>query len=266
MPYVNVDTGVEVYYERCGDGSPLVLIMGTGLDHSCWNGQVEAYRSGFDCILFDNRGTGKTRAPDEPMTTSLMARDTAGLMDELGITRAHVSGLSLGSCVAQELALSRPDLVGTLQLHGTWAWAHGYAARKFEAQIRLLETLDMRSFYAINVLWFMTPEYMEHHPELIKAQIDLGVSNNPSSTSLIRQYQADLAHNTLDRLEEIRIPTLVTVGTFDLALPPLYAREVADRIPDSELILFDGGGHLHNVENPGEFNRVTHDFLRRHSL
>ena len=124
----------------------------------------------------------------------------------------------------------------------------------------------MRSFYEINVLWFLTPEHMLRHPELVAQQIDTAVRNNPSNLSLIRQYQADLQHDALDRLHRIQVPTLVTVGSFDLATPPLYACEVAQRIPGAELVVFDRGGHLHNVENPQEFNRVTLDFLRRHGF
>jgi pimeloyl-ACP methyl ester carboxylesterase len=258
-------SNIEIYYQRSGSGPSLVLIMGTGLDHSCWNNQVEAYREEFDCICFDNRGTGKTTATDGPITTELMARDTAELMDALGVCRAHVAGLSLGSCVAQELALMRPDLVRTLQLHGTWGRAHGYAARKFEAQIRLLQAMNVRSFYEINVLWFMTPQFMQRHPDLLSDQIDAAVRSNPSAAALIRQYQADLDHDCLERLDQIHSPTLVTVGSFDLAAPPLYAHEVADRIPGAELVVFEGGGHLHNIENPQEFNEVTLEFLRRHS-
>ena len=71
----------------------------------------------------------------------------------------------MGSCVAQELALSRPDLVETLQLHGTWGRAHGYAGRKFAAQVRLLETFELRAAYEINVLWFLTPDFMHRHPQ-----------------------------------------------------------------------------------------------------
>ena len=266
MPYQTVPNNVKLHYERRGDGPPLLLIMGTGLDHTCWNAQVDAYASRYDCIAFDNRGTGKSEATDEPITMQQLAVDTAGLMDGLGISRAHVSGLSLGSCVAQELTLMRPELVATLQLHGTWGRAHGYAARKFETQIRMLQSLDMRAFYEINVLWFMTPEFMQQNPALVARQIDAAVSNNPSNESLIRQYRADLAHDSLDRLDHIQVPTLVTVGSFDLATPPLYAREVTARIPGAELIVFEGGGHLHNVENPQEFNQVTLDFLQRHSL
>ncbi|MBW2122549.1 MAG: alpha/beta fold hydrolase, partial [Deltaproteobacteria bacterium] len=104
MPHVTVRTGIKIYYKRVGKGPPLLLIMGTGLDHSCWDPQIEAYQERFECICFDNRGTGKTEAPDGPLTTRLMAEDTLALADALGVERAHVSGLSLGSCIAQELA------------------------------------------------------------------------------------------------------------------------------------------------------------------
>ena len=164
VPHAKLSTGIEAFYEREGEGPPLVLIMGTGLDHGCWDKQVEEYRRSYDCIRFDNRGTGRTERGDGDVSTRLMADDTASLMDELGIRRAHVSGLSMGSCVAQELALSRPDLVETLQLHGTWGRAHGYAARKFAAQVRLLETFELRAAYEINVLWFLTPGFHAQAP------------------------------------------------------------------------------------------------------
>ena len=80
---------------------------------------------------------------------------------------------------------------------------------------------------------------------------------------MIEQYRADLEHQTLARLPHIAAQTLVTVGSFDVAVPPIYSREVADTIPNAELVVFDGGGHLYNVEQPYEFNRVTLDFLRR---
>ena len=264
MPFLNLPTGVRLHYERQGEGPPLILIMGTGLDSSCWTPQVEAYQREFDCIRFDNRGTGKTEAPPVPLSVPLMAEDAASLLQSLELGPAHVSGLSLGSCIAQELTLHHPDLVLTLQLHGTWGRAHGYAARKFQAQLKLLETLDLASFYAINVLWFITPETMHRHPDRVEQQIRHIVSNLPDRELLRQQYQADLDHDALGRLHEIKVPTLITVGSFDLALPPMYAQEVAAAIRGSELVIFQDGGHLHNIERPEEFNRVTLDFLRRH--
>ena len=263
MPHVKLKTGINAFYRREGEGPPLVLIMGTGLDHRCWDRQVEEYRRSFECIRFDNRGTGRTESDGGDMSMRLLADDTASLMDELGIRRAHVSGLSMGSCIAQELALSRPDLVETLQLHGTWGRAHGYAARKFAAQVQILKSFELREAYEINVLWFLTPDFMSRHPRRVDSQIEAIVRTAPSRDDLVRLYTANLRHDALDRLHRIEVPTLVTVGTFDLALPPMYAREVADAILGSELVLFEGGGHLHNMENPEEFNAVTLDFLRR---
>lgn len=265
MPYVKVHTGIKIYYERFGKGPPVLLIMGTGLDHSIWDQQIETYGEMFECICFDNRGTGKTDAPEGSLTTRLMAEDTAALIDALKLERAHVSGLSLGSCIAQELALMRPHFVQTLQLHGTWGKAHGYASRKFKAQIRLLDELDLPSFYQINVLWFITPEYMHKYPERVSSQIESIVKAAPPREILKEQYRADLKHDSLDRLHEIKVPTLVTVGSFDVALPPMYGREVADAIPNAEFYIFTGGGHLHNIEHPEEFNKVTLDFLRKHT-
>jgi pimeloyl-ACP methyl ester carboxylesterase len=265
MPFIRVGTGIRIYYERVGKGPPLLLIMGTGLDHSCWAPQIEAYQDLFECICFDNRRTGKTDTPGGLLTTRVMAEDTAALADALGVERAHVSGLSLGSCIAQELALIRPQFIQTLQLHGTWARAHGYAARKFKAQIRLLDELDLRSFYEINVLWFITPDYMDRYPDRVTARIDSIVKAAPPLETLKQQYRADLSHDALDRLHRIQAPTLVTVGSFDVAVPPTYGREVAEAIPHAELVIFEGGGHLHNIERPEEFNRVTLDFLKKHT-
>lgn len=266
MPFLDLSTGARVYYERKGKGPPLLLIMGTGLDCSCWKHQIDAYCHSFECISFDNRGTGKTRDTGTPLSVPLMAADTAALIQNLRLGPTHISGLSLGSCIAQELTITHPELVTTLQLHGTWGRAYGYAARKFRAQIRLLEKLDLLAFYEINVLWFMTPEYMSLYPDRVTSQIDQIIQSVPKKDLLKQQYQADLDHDTLDRLPQIKVPSLVTVGSFDLALPPIYGQEVSSAIPNCEFFMFKNGGHLHNIEQPEEFNKVTLDFLKRHTF
>jgi len=263
MPHLQTNSGSSLYYELQGSGPPLLLIMGTGLDHSVWDKQVRAYRDDYTCILFDNPGAGQSTRGREHLTTSTIAADAIDLLEGLGIDEVHVSGLSLGSCVAQQLTLARPEMVQSLQLHGTWARTDGYAGRKFRAQIRLLQEFDLRSFYEINVLWFITPEFFLANPDGVAAQIDSIVAAAPDRAGLIEQYRADLAHDTILRLPAIAVPTLVTVGSFDVAVPPLYSREVAAAIPGAELVQFQGGGHLHNVEQPEEFNRVTLDFLGR---
>ena len=85
MPHVKVRTGIKLYYERVGKGPALLLIMGTGLDHTCWASQIEFYKDHFECISFDNRGTGKTHAPEGPLTTRMLAEDAAALADALKV-------------------------------------------------------------------------------------------------------------------------------------------------------------------------------------
>ena len=105
------------------------------------------------------------------------------------------------------------------------------------------------------------------HPRIWKASGHLESFGDTilQCTKCKEQYRADLKHDSLDRLHEIQAPTLITVGSFDVALPPMYGREVADAIPNAEFYIFTGGGHLHNIEHPEEFNEVTLDFLRKHT-
>src|SRR5260370_38472080 len=111
MPRVELPTGVGIYYESIGDGEPVLLIMGTGADHSLWDETARAYTQRYRVITFDNRGTGQSDHPRDPKeyTMRLLAEDTAGLLDALEIESAHLSGLSLRSAVAQALAINPPQ-------------------------------------------------------------------------------------------------------------------------------------------------------------
>src|SRR5881396_8351 len=105
MPRVRVGD-IDMYYVEAGAGEPLVLVMGFSGDHSAWGLQFHALAQRCRVIAFDNRGVGQTDAPDRPYTTRMMADDTVGLMDALGVARAHVVGVSMGGMIAQELALN----------------------------------------------------------------------------------------------------------------------------------------------------------------
>ena len=135
MSFVDLPTGIEMYYEVEGSGEPLLLIMGTAADHSSWSAQVAAYRDHYSVITYDARGTGQsTHPPDlDSYSMAILADDASALLDHLGIETAHVSGLSLGSATAQELAIKNPDQISSLQLHCTWG-------RSDEWFIRMIDT------------------------------------------------------------------------------------------------------------------------------
>ena len=113
MPRTRISTGIDVHYEIEGAGPPLLLIMGTAADHTTWSAQVAAYREHFTVLTYDARGTGRSSQPDDPReyTMPTLADDAAALVRELGLGAVHVSGLSLGSATAQELAIRHPALV-----------------------------------------------------------------------------------------------------------------------------------------------------------
>src|SRR5436309_2803864 len=133
MPIARVND-LDIYYEHQGQGEPVLLIMGTGNDHSLWNAQVPAFSKEFQCIVYDNRGTGRSSKPQTGYSARILADDAAGLLDALGIASAHAAGWSLGSVAAQELAINYPERVRSLSLYCTWDRCYPHFRRRFELQ------------------------------------------------------------------------------------------------------------------------------------
>src|SRR3954447_9233610 len=120
MPMITC-RGIDVHYEEAGSGPPVVWIPGTGLCGSPWQPQVAHFADRFRCLTVDLRGSGGTGGEDTEFSVADLAEDVGGWLDAVGIDRAAVVGLSLGSAVAQELALARPGLVDRLVLLATWS-------------------------------------------------------------------------------------------------------------------------------------------------
>ena len=265
MPIAKLASGLELNYEEQGEGAPLLLIMGTGADRRFWSAQVPAYEEHYRTIVYDSRGVGRSTVPADPTTCSMaaMADDAAELLDALDIPAAHVSGLSLGSTVAQELALRHPDRVLTAQLHGTWG-------RSDEWFVRMIETLeervthgDMAAFIRYALMWITSPTFLEEQREVVAGMEEAFLTEPPDPRGVLGHIHADKTHDAFARLPSIRCPVLVTAGEQDVQVPPRYARAVADAIPGARFHLFQGShaSHLACVEMADEFNRVTLDWL-----
>ena len=269
MPLATLSTGLELYYrEEPGAGDPLLLIMGTGADHRFWAAQVPAYTEHYRTLVYDARGVGKTTVPEEPTTCSMavMADDAAALLDALGIEAAHISGLSLGSTVAQEMALRHPSRVKTAQLHGTWG-------RSDEWFIRMIETLeepvkhgDMEAFIRYALMWITSPTFLEEQGDVVRQMEAEFLEEPPHPLGVLGHIHADKTHDALDRLKGITCPVLVTAGAMDVQVPPRYGRAVAAAIPGAQFHLFEGphASHLSCLEMADEFNRVTLEWLAGH--
>src|SRR5207249_10870094 len=105
---------IDLYYDEQGSGDPLLLVMGLAADSAAWMFQVPDFARHHRTIVFDNRGVGRSAKPPGPYTIHEMADDAVGLLDALGITRAHVVGVSMGGMIAQVVAITHPERVLTL--------------------------------------------------------------------------------------------------------------------------------------------------------
>ena len=254
-----------MYYVEAGTGSPVLLIMGFGGDHTAWAFQMGAFSARHRVIAFDNRGVGQTESPDHPYATRMMAADALGLMDLLGIDRAHVIGVSMGGMIAQELALKSPDRVRSLHLGCTFARPDAYMLALNAAWRDMRIGLGREATLRTLGLWLFAPSTYAERPDLVETLLQTALANPypQSVTGFLRQGEAVAAHDTRDRLSAIRCPTLVSVAEDDILVPPRFSREIAARIRGAELRLIPAAGHGYFLEQPDAFNALSLDFIAR---
>ena len=272
MPTIELSTGIRTYYQIEGSGDVLLLIMGTGADHSTWSAQVEHYRNHYTVISFDNRGTGQATHPASSSDYSMriLADDAAALLDAIGIETAHVSGLSLGSATAQELAINHPHRVQSLQLHNTWGRSDEWFIRMIDSMSFMVEHDDLDAYIRCALLWVSSPDFLENRPdEVADFERNFIVENPhpPSKEGLLGHFHADRTHNALERLENIKVPTIVTTGEMDWQVPSRYGLEVAQRITGAEFHTFRGpsSSHIAFYERTDEWNNFTLEWLQKNS-
>jgi pimeloyl-ACP methyl ester carboxylesterase len=263
MPAINISTGIRVAYELHGPAAaePLVLIRGLSSPGERWMPQVAEYSRFVRCATFDNRGCGGTDAPRGPYTIELLAADTIGLMDALGIKRAHVAGMSLGGAVAQRLAIDHPSRVISLQLHSSWGRTAGYVEHHFRTRLRLLLEAGSDLYADTAIMFLVAADAFAVRPERVRATL-AGMKESRSLSGTVAQIEAILGHDALDELPLVSCPTLITVGERDAVMPPLYSRQLRDAIPQAELVEFPGGSHFFSSEDVRTFNHVTARWLR----
>lgn len=258
--------GRKVYYEIHGDaaGPPLVLVMGMAGSCKGWLAlQVPEFSPLHTTVIFENRGVDGSEDPGGPFTTADLADDLVGLLDALGIERAHVLGAFLGGMTAQEFALRHPDRLDRLVLTGTYARADAkrrLLLEKWREMARVGQTREI--FVRERLLWTLADETLEQR-DLVEAMAPSypGEDFPLAGDLLMRQCDACLGHDTFDRLRRISHPTLVVCGRQDQLTPPKFHRELADEIPHARLVTLPTGAHLVLAEAAVQFNRTVLHFL-----
>jgi pimeloyl-ACP methyl ester carboxylesterase len=261
MPTLHAN-GIDIYYEVAGDGPPLLLIMGLGYGAWAWWRQVPAFTPHHRVITFDNRGVGRTSQPDIPYTIPMLADDTAALLTALGIDRAHILGHSLGGWIAQELALSHPDLIDRLILCGTsFGGPNAIPVTPAALSVILNRDGDIATLYRRGISVATSPDFRAAHSEIVDYLVTQRLAQAQPTYAYARQAAAGLTITSEDRLARITAPTLVVAGANDLVVPAANADLLADRIPHARVALLPGAGHLFPIEQPDRFNQTVLDFL-----
>ena len=249
MPTARVN-GLDIYFERAGEGSPLLFISGTGGDLRNKPNQFDGpLARAFDMVSHDQRGLGRSDKPDRPYSMADYADDAAGLMARLGWDQAHVVGVSFGGMVAQELALRHPDRVERLVLACTSPGGAGGASYPFHEIEHL--TGEARAKHLIPIsdtrrdgAWAAANP--ETYAQLVAlASADPFADEPGRKQGAHRQLEARKDHDTWDRLSDISAPTLIAAGRVAL---PQTQEKMAARIPGATLRFFEGG-HLFMLQD-----------------
>lgn len=261
--YIVNREGTNIHYQIRGEGTNLVLLMGFGADGDVWEKHLNVYEKHFRCIILDNRGVGQSDQPLGPYTTKMMAQDTLAVIDHAKAETAHVAGISMGGAIAQELVLAAPERVNRLLLISTWPIFNNYAKTVYSNLIKLRRVADPADFMELLQLWIFAPPWYENNMEdLTEGQLGAAAAERPQTQAGFEgQLAACMKHDTVSRLDQITVPTLITVGSMDIFTPPVFSEILHEGIAGSEIVYFPQGGHVHHWEDLDRFNQVTTDFL-----
>ena len=266
MPTVNAN-GIDIYYETRGSGAPLLLIMGITAPGAVWEKHAAAWEKDFTCILMDNRGVGRSSKPEGPYSTEIMADDCAGLLDALGISQARVAGVSMGSTIAQQLAIRHPEKVKSMVLMCPWARCDNKAKAIFELMVDCKARFRPQEFSRfIQQLIFSKASWDD--PDTFQGMLADrdAAETDPNPQPLVGlegQAAACIAHQVLEQLGAVRVPTFVVGGDADEFTPKWMTEEVAKAIQGAELHIYPESGHAFHWENLEDFNRrVGHWLLK----
>ena len=170
MPFAK-NADCSIYYEIHGSGEPLVLIMGLGADGSVWEEHLDCYKEHFQCLVIDNRGVGKSDKPNAAYTTDEMAADVIAVMDDAGVGKARVAGISMGGAIVQKLAINYPERIRCAVIVSSWAKCDTYAKTVFENfKVNRAHTTPGAFMECLQLWIFATNFFKENEAELSEAR------------------------------------------------------------------------------------------------
>lgn len=257
MPFISHD-GVDIHYRIDGPTDAPVLLFSNSLGTSLamWDAQAAAFSARYRVLRYDTRGHGASSVPPGPYSIAELGGDVIALLDQIGIARAHVCGLSMGGITAMWLAIHHPQRVDRLVLANTAATigpADGWTARA-----AAVERDGVAPIASAVVARWLTPAYAQANPAHV-ARLEAMLSATPRdgyAANCLAVRDNDLRAQVV----AIGAPTLVISGTGDLPTPPADGRFLAAQIAHARFAELPAA-HLSNQELPDQFSRLLMDFL-----
>lgn len=255
------DTGVSLYYQISGSGYPVILISGLGADHTAWDFILPYLCNHYRIITFDNRGSGRSDAPEQHYTTETMAADVIALMNALQITKAHIIGHSMGGAIAQHIALFAPHRIRKLIFINSFSKINHVAYYTILGRLHMAELdIPLKTKIQTNLSWLYSNRSLQDKNQ-VKKIIDR-ISNNPYPQSVIgfkNQVRACLMHDTQAIIEQIIHPTLIVFGKNDILITIDHSKKLL-KIPNSKLEKIFGA-HMLIVESPLKTSKAILKYL-----
>lgn len=245
-----------------GTGPAFIFIPGLVGLLTAWEYQMAEFSKRYRCVAFDHRGAGDSDKPAAGYTTETLARDVIGLMDRLGIEKAHIAGTSTGGCVLQNLAIDYPNRVRCCIFSNTWVKADEFISRVQTTRKRIAVSYGPEEYVRVSSLF--TNGAMQFRYDLDKVlELEQRALQTVAPVEILAQrLDMTLTHDRSAELERIKCPSLV-VGTLDDATVPYYQSEDLHKsIPGSRLIMVEEGGHYSYRRHWQDWNRMVDAFLK----
>lgn len=258
-------SGVKVWYDTVGTGGPALLViqgLGYSLDAS-WR-VLPGLSERRTVVVLDNRGVGRSDVPEESFQIADLAGDAAAALDASGLGPVHVAGFSMGGLVAQELALSRPDLVRTLTVGCTSPGGKEAIPLSSEVAEQFTDWGNLppreAALRAARVCYADTTS---------SARIDADVNVRMRYPTDRKGYLAQLSAvghygGAASRLGQLKVPVLIAHGTDDLIVPVANAKVLRRYLPHAETAIFRGAGHILMTDAETRLTDTMVDFMERH--
>ncbi len=253
---------IQMNYELSEKKGAPIVVLSHSLSSSLlmWDPQIDALKPHFQVLRYDTRGHGESDASPGPYTLELLAEDVVKLLDALGIDRVHFVGLSMGGMIGQCLGLNYSRRLRSLVLCDTAAIIPAEAQPIWEERFDKARKKGMEALVEETMERWFTPAFLKQSPPMVglirKQVLATPVTGYFGCGEAIRRL------NYLNRLSEIKLPTLIIVGEDDPGTPVSASQAMHERIPNSKLVILPSARHLSNIEQTDAFNAALLTFLK----